>query len=288
VPQRPATFSLAAEKVPNTLPAGALEGIMLQVRFIAVGNELVNTLPVKWDQALHGNLRQAAGSPDTLAKHPEFKVVTMQAAAMDDAGATKILSAIMADRRSVMMSAPSAVLESGKAGKITIGEEKKYVKRFDQNTEIVAGDIAATSIQYQVEKMHTGLDMEITATFDANRGIIAELHPVLSELRGIDTFSVQPNGPFMQLPMITLTDLRTSAAIADGGTLLIVGPSIIGESEVESSVPLLSQIPGLHRLFTNRSYVKDERTLLLMVRTTKITATPAAANTPAKPAAAAL
>ena len=31
-------------------------------------------------------------------------------------------------------------------------------------------------------------------------------------------------------------------------------------------MPVLSKIPGLNRLFTNRSYVKDERTLLVLVR----------------------
>ena len=34
----------------------------------------------------------------------------------------------------------------------------------------------------------------------------------------------------------------------------------------EVGVPVLSKIPGLNRLFTNRSLVKDERTLLILVR----------------------
>ncbi|MCL2641800.1 MAG: hypothetical protein FWD53_13200, partial [Phycisphaerales bacterium] len=52
----------------------------------------------------------------------------------------------------------------------------------------------------------------------------------------------------------------------DGGTLLLGGEKVIGESEIEIGVPVLSKIPGLQRLFTNRAMNKDERTLLILVR----------------------
>ena len=59
-------------------------------------------------------------------------------------------------------------------------------------------------------------------------------------------------------------------SIPDGGTLLIGGQKLVGEAEIEIGVPVLSKIPGLNRLFTNRSFVKDERTLLVLVRPTII------------------
>ncbi len=55
-------------------------------------------------------------------------------------------------------------------------------------------------------------------------------------------------------------------SVPDGGTLLIGGQKLVGESEIEVGVPILSKIPGLNRLFTNRSYAKDEHTLLILVR----------------------
>ncbi|MEI7767357.1 MAG: hypothetical protein WCJ97_07970, partial [Phycisphaerae bacterium] len=41
---------------------------------------------------------------------------------------------------------------------------------------------------------------------------------------------------------------------------------IVGEAEQETGVPFLSKIPGLGRLFTNRTYIKEERTLLILIR----------------------
>ena len=41
---------------------------------------------------------------------------------------------------------------------------------------------------------------------------------------------------------------------------------MVGETELEAGVPVLSKIPVLNRLFTNTSLSKDERTLLILVK----------------------
>ena len=51
----------------------------------------------------------------------------------------------------------------------------------------------------------------------------------------------------------------------DGGTLLLGGQKLAGEVEIEAGVPMLSQVPVLNRAFTNRTAVKDEQTLLILV-----------------------
>ena len=54
----------------------------------------------------------------------------------------------------------------------------------------------------------------------------------------------------------------------DRGTLLIGGQRLVADVEVEAGVPVLSKIPVLNRLFTNRSTIKDERTLLILIKPT--------------------
>ena len=108
------------------------------------------------------------------------------------------------------------------------------------------------------------------------------VNPQLSTLDGIDTFSTGTTAPsgttsgnntvaavggsFVQLPKTAFTQVSTMVSIPDGGTLLIGGQKLVGTSEIEIGVPVLSKIPGLNRLFTNRSFVRDERTLLVLVR----------------------
>ena len=59
--------------------------------------------------------------------------------------------------------------------------------------------------------------------------------------------------------------------------LLVIGPrnllggqKITAEIEKEAGVPILSKIPLLGRLFTNRSMVRDHKILLILVKPTII------------------
>jgi type II secretory pathway component GspD/PulD (secretin) len=59
-------------------------------------------------------------------------------------------------------------------------------------------------------------------------------------------------------------------SVPDKGTLLLGGQRLVGEIEKESGVPVLSKIPIINRLFTNRSKVRDEKTLLILIKPTII------------------
>ncbi len=75
---------------------------------------------------------------------------------------------------------------------------------------------------------------------------------------------------FIQQPTVTLTAVRTTVSVPDKGTLLLGGQRLVGEVEREVGVPILSKIPLINRLFTNRSTVRDERTLLMLIKPTII------------------
>ena len=83
--------------------------------------------------------------------------------------------------------------------------------------------------------------------------------------------TLRENGlKIIELPELELTELGTTVSVPDRGTLLLGGQRLIGEIEVEAGVPVLSKIPLLNRLFTNRSKTKDERTLLILIKPTII------------------
>ena len=74
----------------------------------------------------------------------------------------------------------------------------------------------------------------------------------------------------VQLPDQESSTLMTRVSVPDGGTLLLGGQRITAEVDKESGVPILSKIPILGRLFGNRSKVKDNKILLIMVKPTII------------------
>ena len=57
---------------------------------------------------------------------------------------------------------------------------------------------------------------------------------------------------------------------ADGGTLLLGGHKITAEVDKEVGVPVLSKIPLVGRLFSNRSTIRDNKILLILVKPTII------------------
>jgi general secretion pathway protein D len=72
----------------------------------------------------------------------------------------------------------------------------------------------------------------------------------------------------LQLPTQFYTSVRTSCSVPDGATLLLGGQTLAGETEREQGVPILSKIPFLKRLFTNRANSQDEQILLILVKPT--------------------
>jgi type II secretory pathway component GspD/PulD (secretin) len=79
--------------------------------------------------------------------------------------------------------------------------------------------------------------------------------------------SAAPTGTIQQ-PELQITEVKTTVTVPDGGTLLLGGQTVAGELEKEIGVPVLSKIPFLKRLFTNRSMAKDEQVLLILVKPT--------------------
>jgi type II secretory pathway component GspD/PulD (secretin) len=125
---------------------------------------------------------------------------------------------------------------------------------------------------------------------DANSGISMWVFGVISADRRYTTLSIsvlnqgEPtferyelqrgsgNSPsiFLLLPTFSRINYTTTVSVPDGGTVLLGGFKQVGEVEVEAGVPILSKIPVLKRAFTNRTTVKDTRTLLILVKSTII------------------
>jgi len=67
-----------------------------------------------------------------------------------------------------------------------------------------------------------------------------------------------------------MSSVQTRVSIPDGGTLLLGGQKISAEIIKEAGVPILSKIPIIGRMFTNRTKVKDHKILLILVKPTII------------------
>jgi general secretion pathway protein D len=249
-----------------SIPAGAFGG---NVGAITVGNN-TDTNAVAASTGVPGSLGGGA------VPNPS---ISLSGSIIDNYQLSLFLRATQADQRTVTVTAPRITLFNGQRGFIAVTAQRNYVQNFNQT--VAAGGIngaAAVATTLQIQTLTTGISLSVQATASADRRyVVMQVTPQLATLDGIDTFSTQPSGntgnaaagstlTLVQLPRVSFTTIDTMVSVPDGGTLLIGGQKLVGESEIEVGVPVLSKIPGLNRLFTNRNLVKDERTLLILVR----------------------
>ena len=77
-------------------------------------------------------------------------------------------------------------------------------------------------------------------------------------------------GAIIQLPEISVTVVRTTVNVPDGGTLLMGGLSYTFDNEMESGIPVLSKIPLLGKLFTRRGFTTEKNNVIILVKPTII------------------
>jgi type II secretory pathway component GspD/PulD (secretin) len=195
------------------------------------------------------------------------------------------MRAVEASVNSTLVTAPRLTLFNGQRAYVLVSTQRAYVSNL---TPVVSTGIS--SFAPTVSIVQSGVLLDVQATVSADRKYVTlTLRPQLSTLLALREFTFQngsnsvaagggviggfvsaaPTG-VIQTPEIQITQVKTTVSVPDGGTLLLGGETIAGEIEKEAGVPVLSKIPGLDRLFTNRSRAKDEQILLILCKPTII------------------
>jgi type II secretory pathway component GspD/PulD (secretin) len=212
--------------------------------------------------------------------------LTTAATYLDDFQVQLTLRAVEASVNSTLVDAPRITLFNGQRAYVLISTQRAYVSNL---TPIVSTGIS--SFAPTVSIVQSGVLLDVQATVSADRKYVTlTLRPQLATLLDLASFTFQqgssgtggaggfgfgfvsgnaPSGT-IQEPELQITEVKTTVSVPDGGTLLLGGQTVAGETEREIGVPVLSKIPFLKRLFTNRSMAKDEQILLILVRPTII------------------
>lgn len=204
---------------------------------------------------------------------------------LDDLAVSLLIRATQATRRSIGLSAPRLTLMNGQRAFILVANQTTFISDVEPISDGVGFDPTLSVVS-------SGVVLEVEATVSADRRYVTlttepRLARVNQPIRRIpqtaffdldnvvgdnnqdgDGDEDQPFllSSYIEAPEIELTEVRTTVSVPDKGTLLMGGMRLVGEIEVEAGVPVLSKIPWLSRLFTNRSSVKDERTLLILIK----------------------
>jgi len=222
------TFPLPSSIVGSAVPGG-----------LSFGN--INT----YTQAVP----QQTGVPGSISSIAALPSLNISASILDNWTLNLLLTATQADKRTITLTAPRVTVFNGQAGFIAVTNQQNFVSNFNQT--VASGGVggnAAVGTSLTVSQLQTGVVLDVTATVSADRRyVVMTINPQLSTLDGIDTFSTGTTtgnnstsgnnttaalgGSFVQLPKTAFTTVNTMVSIPDGGTLLIGGQKLVGESK---------------------------------------------------------
>jgi type II secretory pathway component GspD/PulD (secretin) len=70
----------------------------------------------------------------------------------------------------------------------------------------------------------------------------------------------------IHLPALTLTKLRTSVIVPDGGTVIIGGLKDLRDTQMETTIPIIGHIPIIKNLFRRKGTLNLRRNLVVLLK----------------------
>lgn len=235
------------------------------------------------------NLTGSFGSPDSsgLPADGQFRRgLSISGGFMNDVQVDLLIRATQANRRSTQLTAPRVTFFNGQRAYVLVATQLSYISDLDP----VVGTRSA-AFDPQISVVSSGVILDIEGTVSADRRYVTlTARPSLARVirlrqlqvlgavtddggdddttGGTTTNIPEQSTGLIEAPELELTTVRTTVSVPDKGTLLLGGQRLFADVEIEAGVPVLSKIPVINRLFTNRSTVKDERTLLILIKPT--------------------
>ncbi|MCC6230176.1 MAG: hypothetical protein IT432_13240 [Phycisphaerales bacterium] len=194
---------------------------------------------------------------------------------LDDIQVDFLIQATQADRRSVRLNAPRLTFTNGQTSNIYVATQVAFVSEL----EPVVSE-SAVGFDPTIATISEGVTLLVEGTVSADRRYVTmNVQTSVSKIDGFQERAVTAvaggqlvnsadTSSFIQLPTVTVTSVSSTVTVPDQGTILMGGQRLTNEFEVEAGVPVLSKIPILNRLFSNRIKAKDEQTLLILIKPT--------------------
>jgi type II secretory pathway component GspD/PulD (secretin) len=282
--------------------------VSIEARFLLVGENFLEDIGLDVDFRYNAggrwgiiNFQQSSASstlptttaiPGSLGGADEFGVPFNLGATisggygnllLNDLEVSFLLRATQAHRDATSLTAPKVSVLSGESATMRVQRVTRYARDVEVDIEEIGQEGAFRwTVDYEQGSIVSGTLLNITPTITHDKrnvllNIVAELRdflgfvdnpiqlPILGGLGAVggESYSIP-------LPETEISRVETRVSVPDGGTLLIGGQKLSAEVERETGVPVLSKIPLIGRLFSNRSKIKDDKILLILVKPTII------------------
>jgi type II secretory pathway component GspD/PulD (secretin)/tetratricopeptide (TPR) repeat protein len=269
--------------------------IAIETRFLFVDQNFLDELEIDIDiqqtdpneDANFSNIHLDQGSSDIVDRNSDFPLpdslgnlrsLDFGISYIDDLTVNLMVNATQRSSKSIELTAPRLTLFNGQRSYVIVARQVGFVSDLTPVPDSGGFDTTLSVTQegviLDVEATVSADRRYVTMTVQPSLASINDIRPIMQtafiEIGSGDNAIVVPIEATIEAPDLQITSLKTSVSVPDRGTLLMGGQRIVKELELEAGVPILSKVPVLDRLFTNKSYVKDERTLLILIKPTII------------------
>ena len=255
-----------------------LESVGLDVDFprINVGGKIgvISAMQGSYQSTIPEATGVIGGLAANAAISPALGLVGSYGTILDDLQVNFLLRATQDHRDARTLNAPKVAVLSGESATMQVMTIRYFISGYDFE------DITSPGLDQPVRVLATpqndfvedGVILNVTPSISPDKKYVLlriTTSFAKSELRSWDIGTASTSQLYqIQLPEWEVAQVMTRVNVPDGGTLLIGGQKISGETELESGVPVLSKIPLLGRLFDNRGKTKDSSILLILVKPT--------------------
>ncbi len=168
------------------------------------------------------------------------------------------LSALSARGRVRTLSTPKLLALQNQEASVIIGDRRGY-----QVTTTI-NQVTTESIEF----LESGVILRVTPNVDKSGNVMLDIHPEVSN------GTVDVNG----IPSQTTTEVTTQLIVPAGQTVFIGGLMKHSLSEVTRGVPVLGNIPGVGRLFSNAEKTNVNTETIVLITPHVVTGTEASWN----------
>jgi type II secretory pathway component GspD/PulD (secretin) len=201
---------------------------------------------------------------------------------LTDLDVSILLRATQAHRDAKSLTAPKVTVLSGEMATLLVGRYRRYPANLTFDIETVGQGQYQNfywTVNYEERSIFSGPFLTVTPIITPDKkNVLLNIVTELREFLGMQTYPIQmpaignePGRPIeIPLPETETSRVQTRVSVPDRATLLLGGQRMTVDVEKEAGVPVLSKVPFLGRLFSNRSKVKDSQILLILVKPTII------------------
>jgi len=178
-----------------------------------------------------------------------------------------VLKALANSLKTNILSAPRVTTVNNRPAEIKIVKKLPWAEPEVEMTE------QGITVTWKINFEEVGIVLKVTPTITEDGRIAMELKPEVSEHVGDYKLTVIQGTtqiPYT-VPIIDTRSADTKVVIGNGQTLIIGGLIKEKNTQGETKVPLLGDIPGLGWLFKSRKKTKDKTELLIFVSPTVVT-----------------